>query len=151
AGSAMTSTHPDAATLAAFGLGRLQGEERTAVENHIAECSDCCRALEGVTDSLVDLARAAMGTNPMAQMETLPPDVPPALVDHPRYKVLNRIGTGGMGAVYRAEHRIMGRTVALKVMAPALVADPEALDRFRREVRLASRLAHPNIVTAYDA
>lgn len=56
-----------------------------------------------------------------------------------------------MGVVYKAEHRVMGRTVALKVLSPEVMADPNAIDRFRREVRIASRLTHHNIVTAYDA
>ncbi len=79
------------------------------------------------------------------------PDFPPELADHPRYELLERLGAGGMGEVYMAEHRIMGRTVALKVMAAELTADPAAADRFRREVRAAAKLAHPNIVTAHDA
>ncbi len=77
--------------------------------------------------------------------------VPAPLADHPRYKVLGRLGSGGMGVVYKAEHKVMGRTVALKVLNPAAVARPGAVERFRREVRLASRLSHPNIVTAHDA
>jgi putative intracellular protease/amidase len=56
-----------------------------------------------------------------------------------------------MGVVYQAEHRLMGRTVALKVLGPELVNHPTAVERFRREVRAAARLAHPNIVAAYDA
>jgi hypothetical protein len=56
-----------------------------------------------------------------------------------------------MGVVYRAEHRVMGRVVALKVLSTGVTANPTAVDRFRREVRLASRLNHPHIVTAYDA
>jgi serine/threonine protein kinase len=57
-----------------------------------------------------------------------------------------------MGVVYKAEHRVMGRTVALKVLSlETITSHPAAIDRFRREVHLASRLSHPNIVTAYDA
>jgi serine/threonine protein kinase len=56
-----------------------------------------------------------------------------------------------MGVVYKAEHRLMHRNVALKVMNDRLVGSPLALDRFRHEVRAAARLVHPNIVLAYDA
>ena len=56
-----------------------------------------------------------------------------------------------MGAVYKAEHKLMERTVALKVINPRLTENTEAVDRFQREVKAAARLAHPNIVTAYDA
>jgi WD40 repeat protein len=56
-----------------------------------------------------------------------------------------------MGAVYQAQHRLMGRTVALKVINGSLLNDPTAVARFRREVQAAAQLAHPNIVTAHDA
>ena len=68
-----------------------------------------------------------------------------------RYVIVERIGAGGMGVVYKAEHTMMGRVVALKVMAPHLTAKATAVDRFHREVRAAARLMHPNIVTVYDA
>ena len=61
------------------------------------------------------------------------------------------IGKGGMGAVYKARHRMMDRTVALKIISRELVCKPEAVDRFHREVKTAARLSHSNIVTAYDA
>ena len=77
--------------------------------------------------------------------------MPPELSAHPRYRVLALLGAGGMGAVYKAEHRLMERVVALKVMNRALVASETTVDRFRREVKAAARLSHPNIVAAYDA
>src|SRR5262249_45758756 len=76
---------------------------------------------------------------------------PPGLADHPRYRVLELLGSGGMGAVYRAEHRRMERQVALKGMNPALMTRPAMVERFQREVKAAARLTHPNIVTAHDA
>ncbi|HLX60031.1 MAG TPA: protein kinase [Planctomycetota bacterium] len=77
--------------------------------------------------------------------------VPPQLVNHPRYRVINLLGEGGMGAVYLAEHIKMERRVALKVMRADLVSDASHVQRFQQEVRAASKLSHPNIVTAYDA
>ncbi len=77
--------------------------------------------------------------------------VPAALLDHPRYEVEKRLGKGGMGVVYKATHRMMDRTVALKVINSTLVRRPDALERFRREVKAAARLQHRNIVTAHDA
>jgi serine/threonine-protein kinase len=56
-----------------------------------------------------------------------------------------------MGVVYRAEHKLMGRVVALKVVGRRYTANPAVVERFRREVRAASRLDHPNIVKAHDA
>ena len=80
-----------------------------------------------------------------------PREVPQPLKDHPRYRVLGLLGAGGMGAVYEAERRKMERMVALKVINPALMRRPSALERFEREVKTAAKLLHPNIVTAYDA
>ena len=80
------------------------------------------------------------------------PGFPQELNDHPRYRVVAALGAGGMGAVYRAEHRLMDRPVALKVIRGDLLGSAAMVERFRREVKAAARLAsHPNIVAAYDA
>ena len=67
------------------------------------------------------------------------------------YHVLDVIGAGGMGQVYKARHRIMKRLVAIKIMHTARATNPKLVRRFYREVEAVSRLSHPNIVTAYDA
>jgi serine/threonine protein kinase len=67
------------------------------------------------------------------------------------YEILDRIGAGGMGQVFRARHRRMKRTVALKVLPPRLTQDAAALRRFEREVEAVARLEHANVVTAHDA
>src|ERR1051326_5736902 len=68
-----------------------------------------------------------------------------------QYRVLEHLGTGGMGRVFKAEHQTMKRVVALKVLAPHLMKTEKARQLFQREVRAAARLVHPNIVTAFDA
>jgi serine/threonine protein kinase len=68
-----------------------------------------------------------------------------------QYRIQDELGKGGFGRVYKAVHGLMGRVVALKVIAPELVEDRRARDWFKREVRAATQLGHPNIVLAYDA
>ena len=67
------------------------------------------------------------------------------------YVLLDQIGEGGMGQVFRARHRRMKRIVALKVLPAELTKSDQALDRFQQEVEVAARLVHTNVVTAFDA
>ncbi len=67
------------------------------------------------------------------------------------YTILDKIGQGGMGRVFKAWHRRMKRVVALKTLPPELTKDEKAIQRFRREVETAAQLSHRNIVTAFDA
>ena len=66
------------------------------------------------------------------------------------YELLELLGTGGFGRVYRVRDLSLEREVALKVLHPSLTQDPEVVERFRREAQLAARLNHPNIVNIYD-
>ncbi len=68
-----------------------------------------------------------------------------------QYRILDQLGRGGMGRVFKAQHRTMNRTVALKVLAPTVMKSERACELFLREVRAAAQLNHPNIVAAYDA
>lgn len=67
------------------------------------------------------------------------------------YTVLDKLGQGGMGMVLKAEHRMMMRLVAIKVLSPTVTKTKELAQRFQREVQAAARLTHPNIVGAFDA
>jgi len=67
------------------------------------------------------------------------------------YQLLERLGAGGAGQVFKARHQKMYRLVALKVLHKDLLTDPESVGRFGREIQILSRLDHPNVVHAYDA
>ena len=68
-----------------------------------------------------------------------------------KYVILERIGSGSMGRVYKAHHQLMDRVVALKIIAPEIVTNDRVIARFQREMRLVGRLDHPNVVRAFDA
>jgi tetratricopeptide (TPR) repeat protein len=68
----------------------------------------------------------------------------------PRYEVVRLLGKGGMGAVYLARDRELGRDVAVKLIAPHLSSQPTVLDRFRREIQLSSQVTHPNVLRVFD-
>lgn len=154
------ATHPSAEQLVAYGQGRLSPLEQAGIERHIAECERCCQALRSVpNDTLLEQLRSPHTPSesrrpspalkaPSADLST---GLPRELLEHSRYRIVKALGAGGMGVVYQAEHRLMERPVALKVINNELVRHPEAVARFRREVKAAARLTHPNIVTAHDA
>ncbi len=67
------------------------------------------------------------------------------------YIILDHLGSGGMGQVYRAIHRTMHRRVAVKTLPPSITTSKQTVRRFQREIQVIARLSHPNIATAYDA
>ena len=163
------SRHPTDQALNAYGLGKLAEAAAGAVHAHLEACPACrVRVAELSSDSFLARLRdargapAAAGSGPGAtqphrpgaagaaappQAGTLPPD----LADHPDYEVRRELGRGGMGVVYLAHNRLMGRDEVLKVVSKHLIERRGVLDRFTREIRSAARLHHPNIVTAYAA
>ena len=141
--------HPTNEELTAFGLGKLDDSAAEPISRHLQACDPCLATLAGLEgDTFIDLVERA----DRVELPTADPNlIPRELANHPRYLTVELIGRGGMGDVYRAEHRLMNRTVALKVVNRKLVANKVAVERFRREVRAAAMLSHPNIVTSHDA
>ncbi|MGE3820974.1 MAG: serine/threonine-protein kinase, partial [Isosphaeraceae bacterium] len=68
-----------------------------------------------------------------------------------KYVIVDRLGAGSMGRVYLANHSMMGRHVAIKIIAPEIVSNERVVARFQREMKLVGRLDHPNVIRAFDA
>ncbi len=173
----MESSHPEAGRLAEFAEGLLPPDEAEATSHHVLACPACRERLAGLHKARCATSPTAAGTAAHSEAEAgidlsgdwstvepgqqtralagaAPPGegaVPAELLKHPRYEILGPIGAGAMGVVYKARHRLMGRLVALKVVRGSLLDRPEMVARFEREIRAAAHLAHPNIVTAFDA
>lgn len=143
--------HPSRDELVAFLWGHLGGAEVAALARHIEKCDACCQVMREIPDDAFVSRLRGAGLSSGAVEAPIEPTLPPELRDHPRYKLGRFLGAGGMGVVYQAEHRLMDRQVAVKVLHGELIRNPRVLERFRHEVRAAARLNHPNIVTAYDA
>ena len=156
--------HPDREQLESFVHGTLGEDDRRRVEQHVSDCDSCCDILRSVphdplvaliqqSDTPQDVAETELAIEPAttAKAALQSGEIPLELIDHPRYRIIKQLGAGGMGVVYQAEHRLMERPVALKVISAQLVNSDVAVDRFRLEVKAAAQLSHRNIVTAYDA
>ncbi|MCA9038257.1 MAG: protein kinase, partial [Planctomycetaceae bacterium] len=160
--------HPQLVQLAAFLEGRLSGVQQRAVEQHIEGCRTCCETMDRLpldplsaqlrdieTDLNPSESDWSIATDTGIRKSTdakQPPDVlPDSLQSHPRYRILEPLGKGGMGVVYKAQHRMMDRIVAIKVIDGRLIDHPHMIRRFQNEVKAAAMLTHANIVRAYDA
>src|SRR5215469_2888549 len=126
--------------------------ESTAPSN---ACPKCGAALpSAATGGLCPrclMAEAMVPTETGAEAAAQPP-LPPELIApyFPQLEILECLGRGGMGVVYKARQKTLNRFVALKLLAPERVQDPQFADRFVREAQALAALNHPNIVTIYD-
>lgn len=145
--------HPSRGQLAQFVNGLLPDDRQSLVEEHVLYCQHCLQRMEVLeNDTLSDQIRQSATEyeqlkRPVAQSAIIPQE----LADHPRYQILEKIGSGGMGDVYRAIHRSMSRPVAIKVLKRHLFENDRAVARFHNEIKVAAQLNHPNIVLSYDA
>ncbi len=135
---------PDLDALEEFLSHELADADQGSVAGHVDECSSCRSRLMELRENarLESSIRELVGP-----CDPTPSHLPEALG---RYRILARLGAGGMGAVYEAEQDKPRRVVALKVIRPAL-ASPQALRRFEHEAEVLSRLNHPGIAHVYEA
>ncbi len=134
------SSHPGADELVSFALGRLVEPRMAQVAAHLDSCAECMATVDrAVSDHFCQLLRSA--ERPVSRLP---------LMIHPGYEILEPIGQGGMGVVYKARQVGLGRIVALKRMRQAEFGDKEGLARFRSEAKAMAPLAHPNIVQIYE-
>ncbi len=115
-------------------------------------CTRCGAELDprGLCPTCLLAAAVDAGPEP-ASASGAPPPSPAELAAHfPSYEILEFVGRGGMGFVYRARHRTLERSVALKLLAPQIAAQPGFAERFAREARVLASLSHPSIVAVHD-
>lgn len=167
--------HPSLEELESFGHGTCDDCRMEWIGQHVLHCSLCCEILSGLPDDKL-LSRLAMETRlrentlqrdtnldvKLSRGDTdagfdahfdsrLAVDSEALIADHPKYDLIRKIGSGGMGEVFLATHRFMNRPVALKLISSRMMQSREARLRFQREVQIAAKLSHPNIVAAFDA
>ena len=174
----LTHDHLSDANLVALWHGQHSSAEQEAAENHLLKCDECSRRAASIAppDEFVELLfRAKAGSDdsflkpkPIRRGQThsdnthlsgvdsticgvIHPRIPEELIGHSRYRVIELLGSGGMGNVWLAEHLVMHRQVALKLIHPELLTVPGAIERFQREVIATAKLNHPNLAPAYDA
>ncbi|QDU28866.1 Serine/threonine-protein kinase PknB [Anatilimnocola aggregata] len=135
-------------------LARARAEDRSALFSELISLDGDYRRERGETPVAEDYLAvgpefAELISSALAPSTTASPKGETRVLGN--YTVLEKLGQGGMGAVYKAEHQRMERIVALKVLSPAITKTPEVVRRFQQEVKAAAKLTHPNIAHAYDA
>ena len=166
---------PPVDTLKRYSLGQYRDDEGNAIEQHLNGCAVCETTLakfDSSHDSLVRhlplTGRRQSHAEPPGWMQRLmagppadgliandevagPEEAENGDAEFGAYELTGILGRGGMGVVYDARHRQLGRPVAIKVLSPQLVAAKDAARRFHREIQVLGRLDHPGIVSATDA
>lgn len=143
-------TCPPTEQLELFVLHKLPAADRPAVDAHLRACANCREAMAQLPPYRPTETWVPPGEDTAAD---LPAEIPllDQLRHHPRYRLLGILGRGGMGTVYKAEHRLLDRPVVLKWIRPELLTNAKVVQRFQQEARLSARLSHPNVIGVYEA
>ena len=166
---------PNRSTLFDYLVGKLPDDASDSLSAHLDSCPDCqaeLATLSDIEDTLIGQLRGAAAPEPFldesecgkaiakakvvagdsaagqSSPETSETSLPAQLGE---YRFIERLGSGGMVAVYKAMHNRLDRVVALKILPRARTDDQRAIVRFEREMKAIGRLDHPHIVRAYDA
>ncbi len=171
--------HPSRDVLNQYLTGQLPDAEAESVDEHLADCTACDDTIQSLRpdpDTIVDGLRGGPPDDPIANepacremvqriqkldasasgaggsqgptVDSVNPSGPNVLRE---YRLLDKLGEGGMGAVYKALHTRLDRIVAVKVLSAHRLADAAAIARFDREMKAVGKLEHPNIIRAMDA
>ncbi len=163
----LVATCPSREELIDYAVGKLSDEAAESLASHLDSCENCqaeLAALSDADDTLVarlrdpllpdpildepECSRAVARARAIAENDASVTNLPRLLGE---YQLLQRLGSGGMGTVYKALHTKLGRVVALKVLTRARTHDPAAVARFEREMQAVGQLDHRHIVRAHDA
>ncbi|MFN0017291.1 MAG: protein kinase domain-containing protein [Pirellulaceae bacterium] len=167
---------PSRQELALFSAGRLEESTASELATHLDACETCRTTMEEISNSSDPLAASLRHGAPVPFSQEagfqkalafvqeigvdasrspaagkLPPGIPANLTAIRDYEILEKLGEGGMGAVYKARHARLKKIVAIKVLTSDRMKDAHAVARFSREMEAVGKLEHPNLVRAMDA
>ena len=148
-----TTVRPRRLTSICSGAQRVgNGSPRSSADSFLGRLRDAQARPESLHSAVSSTAGLSLlEAAPGAASPPPASGLPPGLTDLPDYEVVRELGQGGMGVVYLAQNKLMGRLEVLKVVSGHLVNRRGVFDRFLVEIRNAARLHHPNIVTAFGA
>ncbi|MBM81806.1 MAG: hypothetical protein CMJ78_14615 [Planctomycetaceae bacterium] len=167
----MKLTCPSKSQLREFLEGAVSDAEADEISDHVGDCSSCDGVLSTLENEQGDVLnelrnglqfesllvepelQQLRNTARLPQIDkTTTPDVQPSNEKRIRdYRLVRKIGEGGMGTVYQAIHVHLGKSVALKILPVDKLQSQQSVDRFRQEMRAVGRVNHPNVVSASDA